>query len=153
MSNNTNPILNCVLTMADLGWHVHAVAARRVDGQWVACIDVQDNVPDGWTWEAVGGIDASQYRIIAPPVGPLDGVPGVTVQHWINRPGPYQFPLPPESADIYEQWIAEVARAGHAPDWAWLGDGHILTKPIEWLVEPLRSALLRKYRKADHGNS
>lgn len=142
-----NPILKTVLTMVDCGWHVSTVCAVRIDGRWRAEIDVTDNVPDGWTWAEVGGEDYATYTIKGPPEGPLAGVPGVTVHLWINRPSPYRFDLPPESIDAYDQWISEVARVGKAPDYARISDHRIITKPIEWMREPLRAALLRKYKK------
>lgn len=145
----SNIILTTVQTMSDCGWHISSVSVvRGAGGEWHCEINVQDNVPDGWTWDSVGGQSASRSHVIqSPPQGPLVGIAGVTVESWINRPPAYILALPPESIDIYEQWIAETARVGKSPDYAWLANHtHLLTKPIEWMAEPLRSGLLRKQK-------
>lgn len=142
-----NPILACVESMAICGWHPTTVSAERgPDGTWRAVIGVADDVPPGpFSWSDYGAADAeTPHAITAPPPGPLADVPGVTLHHRVNRPPDYTFVLPPESADVYEQWVAAVARAGRAPDWAWAGSGRISCRPVEWLPEPVRSMLLRQ---------
>lgn len=129
----SNPILDFVLDLAAEGLHPSAVSVESADGLWRCRVELDDWCPlgDGGDKEHVVSVDRT-------------GLPdGVSIKAR-ERFSPSTLPLElPERGSI-AAWMADVAAAGHAPDVVRVTPIHYLTKPIEWLREPIRSALLRR---------
>lgn len=128
---STNPILEYVLELAGEGLHPRLVAVERVDGHWRCRVEFDD-----WCALGDGGESESPYAVAVD----RDNLPdGVSVRGR-ERFSPRCLALELPTREEIESWIRGVAVAGGSPDMAWIGD-RCLTKPIEWLREPLRSAL------------
>jgi hypothetical protein len=125
-----NSILARVLTLVEEGLHPSVVWAEPIaPGRWLVRITLDDFVPPG---EGVLSID----RKALPE--------GVSLSGFERHPDD-ETTLAHASDAVIETWMREVASAGKAPDMAKLGN-RWLTKPIEWLREPMRTKLLEKYR-------
>lgn len=79
--------------------------------------------------------------------------PGVSASDICRLPADV-IELPSMSDEQAEAMIREVATVGYAPDWAAFAapgerPNRWLCKPIIWLSEPLRSALMRKHGVTD----
>jgi len=127
----SNPILSRVLDRVAEGLHPSAVhVSPNGPGAWRVAISLSDLVPLG-----EGGGPATVDRKDMPC--------GVLLTGWESYPDDV-VSLAGVSDEVVETWVREVARSGRAPDVAKVGENW-MTKPIEWLKEPMRSILLRKY--------
>lgn len=128
-----NQALHFVLGLADEGYHPsNVIIDRESSGLFVVRVTLDDWAPHG---EGCGNIEVAIDRENLPE--------GITVRA-IERFGDRSQLLSGcESEEVAETWIAEIAKVGGAPDYAKIGGTKWLTKPIEWLREPLRSALKR----------
>lgn len=129
---NDNPILQFVLDLADEGLHPSCIVVERVEGAWQCRVELDD-------WCSLGDGD-NPARV---SVDRTDLPSGVSV-HAVERFAPRILPLEMPDRDQITAWIQAVAHAGHAPDYGWIGDHRCLTKPVMWLREPLRSALMQR---------
>jgi hypothetical protein len=123
-----NPILDFVLSLVDEGLHPSVVIVENNSGRWQCRVELDD-----WCALGDGGADAVTIDRSNFP----DGVSARGRERFAARLMPLELP----SRTDVDSWVRAVAVAGIAPDVAWIG-GSCLTKPINWLREPLRSALL-----------
>ncbi len=130
----SNPILDFVHQLAAEGLHPSTVNVELE-------LDCQVRVElDDWCALGDGGNDTLSVD--------REGLPeGVTIKGR-ERFAARTMPLESPDRDTVDRWMQEVAKAGRAPDAVWLTSIHCLTKPIEWLREPLRSALIREQDNA-----
>ena len=127
-----NPALAFVLSLVEEGLHPSAVAIEWRDGGWRCRVSVLDFVPLG-----EGDLEMRIDRSALPE--------GVTMSGKDRYPDQIRAMPECHSEEVAESYVREIAEAGKAPDYARIGETYWLTKPIEWMPEPIRSALLRRH--------
>lgn len=127
-----NPLIEFIAELAAEGLHPSVIAVESIDGAWQARVEFDDwcGLGDGGSETAVT-IDRSNMPT---------GVKVFGRERFAARTMPLELPC----RDSVDAWMREVATVGRAPDVAWVTPLHCVAKPIEWLREPLRSALLRQ---------
>lgn len=125
-----NPIIKIITNLVNEGLHPTAVSAIPDNGIWSIEVVFSDFVALG---EGCGPVNVDRQDMPA----------GVSVSGF-ERYQDHVEAIGAESREIIEQWMIEAARLGKAPDFAWIGNRCVI-KPIEWLKEPTRSLLLKKY--------
>ena len=123
------------------GLHPCAASIERVGSDWTSSIMLDD-----WADTAELGDTLAHHVVTLDRSKIPDGVSVSDNSRW----PPDVIPLARMSDEVAEAMIGEIARLGLAPDWAAFAvpgkrPHHWLTKPIIWMREPLRTALLRKY--------
>lgn len=131
-----NQALQFVLGLVGEGYHPSSVVIDRGSDGWLVRVTLDDWAPHG---EGCGNIDVAIDRDNLP-----EGVTVGAIERFGDRS---QLLSGCESEEVAETWISEIANVGGAPDYARHGGTKWLTKPIEWLREPLRSALKRRVAK------
>lgn len=126
-----NPALDFVYTLAEQGYHPSTVVIETTGKRWQVRVTLDDWLPPGETPGRPTGASSED-----PP-------PGVSAKVG-DRFDDRVVPLRHCSDTLAERWIRQIAETGKARDYARIGDRRWITKPIEWLREPLRSALSRK---------
>ena len=135
------PIHSQIDRLTAAGLHPLAVSICRDGDKWTCRIALDD-----WCDTAELG-DTLPHHVVTLDRAGLP--PGVEVSDTSRWPADV-IDLPPMSDEQAEALIARVATNGLAPDWAAFAvrgsrPHHWLTKPIQWMREPLRTALLKKY--------
>lgn len=123
------------------GLHPSAVSIRRDGNVWTSRVMLDD-----WCDAAELGDTLPHHTVTIDRSAIPSGVDVSDMARWPDD----VIPLPPMSDEQAEALITAVAQIGLAPDWAKFTEPgqsphHYLTKPLLWLREPLRSALLRKH--------
>jgi hypothetical protein len=135
--NNDNPILSAVLALVAEGYHPSIVRVTRISAShWSLSV-----VLDDWCTHGEGG-DLPNHAVMVDLANLPDGLRFAGRERMQNHTGTID-----GSEEAVETWIRQVAEAGKATDWAIIEPDSVgkeyVTKPVEWLREPLRSALLR----------
>lgn len=135
------PIHKQIDRLVDSGLHPAAVSICRNGDAWTSQISLSDWAPSDEVGDNLPhhGITIDRDNLPA----------GVSMQSSARWPDDV-IELPSMSDEQAEALIAAVATYGLAPDWAAFAEmgkrpHRWLTKPINWLSEPIRSALLTKY--------
>jgi hypothetical protein len=138
---NMPPIHSQIDRLVAAGLHPKAVSIRRDGNKWTCRVALDD-----WCDTDELG-DTLPHHVITLNRASLP--PGVEVSDMSRWPDDV-IDLPAMSDEQAEALIAGVASYGLAPDWAaFAAPGsrpqHWLTKPLQWLREPPRTALLKKH--------
>jgi hypothetical protein len=133
-----NPVLLRVRALAAEGWHPSSISIEREGERWIAMIERLDFMRLG------AGCDPApigDYRIKIDHEQIPEGVSLLGLE----RLPAIRLPLPLATCrDDVERWIDEIARAGGAPDYAWIGE-RVVTKPIVWLPEDTQRAIRNRH--------
>jgi len=126
-----NHALEFILALADEGYHPSTIRIEHTPYGWRIRVTLDD-------WAAGGeGGDLPHHKVLIDRDNAPDGVS-------INERSRFEDqvkPLKHCTEEIAETWIREIAQAGKAPDYARIGATDWITRPIEWLRDPLRTQL------------
>lgn len=124
-----NQAMDFVLALVDEGYHPSVVVVEQVESGWQVRVTLDD-------WCTLGDGGETRVRLDRNNLPP-----GITTRA-TERMADQVLAIDCESVEVAETWVREIAARGKAPDYASLA-GRWITKPVDWLREPLRSALLR----------
>jgi hypothetical protein len=123
-----NPALDFVRTLAEQGYHPSTVVIETTGNRWQVRVTLDDWLPPGeLPGRRVGANNHDRTQRVSVAGRDRFDDQVVALRHC--------------SEGLAERWIQQIAETGKARDYARIGDRRWITKPIEWLREPLRSAL------------
>jgi hypothetical protein len=123
-----NPALDFVRSLTEQGYHPSTVVIEAAGNRWQVRVTLDDWLPRG---------ELPRDRI----GDNTNDIPQSVSVMGRDRVEDQVVPLGHCSEELAETWIQQIAETGKARAYARIGDHRWITKPIEWLREPLRSAL------------
>jgi hypothetical protein len=129
-----NQAISFVLSLVNEGYHPSVVVVEQVQSQWQVRVTLDD-------WCSLGEGGAASVKL------DRRNMPQGTTVKGKQRMADQIAQLTCDSPEVAETWVREIAEIGKSPDFASIS-GKWVTKPIAWLREPIRSALLRRYGHA-----
>jgi hypothetical protein len=126
--------MDFVLSLVAEGYHPSVIVVERVESKWQVRVTLDD-------WCSLGDGGETNVRLDR-----NDLPPGIAARA-TERMADQVRAIECESSELAETWLREIAGIGKAPDYANVA-GRWITKPVAWLREPIRSALLRSSGRA-----